>query len=137
MIRIHLLVAGTRFEIDGESLHDVLRDSQFLRGLPEVCPLCNEPVRFNYRTATDQSKKKEFEFWELVCLGTPQHQNTFGQHMGTNEFFYKEREWKVRPTRQDGGGGDSSYPDEPDYAPRGNQGGGQNRGGGGDYGGRR
>ncbi len=127
MIKMHLMVADVRLEVEAPTLIELLEESAFLRELPKLCPTCEASLELKRRTAKN-AQGKECKFYGLECTGPVTHQNTFGQHMEDNKsFFYKRDGWIVKPARR-------TALDE-DQAPQ--QGGGQNRSGGYGGGGRR
>lgn len=77
----------------------------FWQGLPTQCDICGASVVFSHR------QPQGFDFYGLVCLGTPQkHETTFGQNKTGETLFYK-REWK--PIQY---GASSNESDSPDNA---------------------
>jgi hypothetical protein len=94
-------------EVTADNPKDLIEELAFFSELPKACPICGAGVGFTHRTP------KGFNFYGLLCDGTPQHESTFGQHKDGGGLFYKNSEpWEEvrRGRNQD----DDEYPQEPE-----------------------
>lgn len=84
---------------DADNLKSFIESVAFLHSLPKVCPVCEAPLRFFFRSP------KGFNYYGLHCEGSPKHEVNFGQHKEGGGLFYEgdekfELEFKAREGNQ-------------------------------------
>lgn len=87
-------VGGSAIEITGDTPNEIIKSAAFWNSLPVRCPICGNPLNFDYRKAQDKH-----DYYILVCEGEPQHQTNLGiKQDGKDTLYYKGDGMYTNPT---------------------------------------
>jgi len=90
MQTLTLNIPGGSIRISGDHETEIIKKAAFWQSIPEFCPICKSALRFNYRTP------QTFEYYELVCSGSPEHSINFGEKKGTHDLYFdNKKSWKA------------------------------------------
>lgn len=96
-----------RIEVEADDEKALIKKLAFFSEWPMQCPVCGKPVQVNYR------HPQTYEYFGLICTGSPQHETTFGVKKDGSGLFYKTSQpWQEAPRQ----GHEADYEEE--YAPQ-------------------
>jgi hypothetical protein len=99
MITIKCQVGKNVIEVSADTAKKAIEEVAFFQDIPSTCPVCDEPVRFTFRSP------KNFTYYGVECTGPDHHASNFGQAKEGGTIYYKHAEkwvgWKERQNATD------------------------------------
>jgi hypothetical protein len=76
-------IGNAELEFDVKDEKEAISRISFWQSLPVFCGICNAQVFFSHR------QPQGFDYYGLVCEGTPKHESNFGQFKEGGKLFFK------------------------------------------------
>lgn len=76
-----------RVRVRGNTPQEVIEGATFWQALPTQCPICQAELQIVHQRVVskrEETRGDSFDYYRLVCLGTPRHSNTLGQYKEKN-----------------------------------------------------
>lgn len=75
--------------VEATDAKQLIKESVLWTDVPPVCPMCGADLALLFRNP------QSYEYYGLRCLGTPQHEATFGEYKDHAKGLYYKDQWTV------------------------------------------
>lgn len=76
-------IGNALIEFETKDEKEAISKMAFFQSLPAQCGICGAPVSFSHR------QPQGYDYYGLVCEGSPKHESNFGQNKEGGKLFYK------------------------------------------------
>lgn len=76
-------IGNAEIEMEVTNEKELISRLAFYQSLPTKCGICGSPVVFSHR------QPQGYDYYGLVCEGSPKHESNFGQNREGGKLFFK------------------------------------------------